>query len=122
MSDEAGFCPSCGEACRNSPPRSERWECLVCDSEVIVENPAGLDTAQQIDIIHLTNELRKLELRLSRIPKHSGRATSEERAALRKRRADLRDQIQEARDDIVAWAITNVPVSGDAIQEGLSNG
>ena len=82
-----------------------------------VDSMLELDEAQQLDIVHLTNRLRQLELKWAQLPKHSGRASSERRAELRAVRKSHRAQIVEARSDIVEWAICNVPVEGLEVEE-----
>ena len=69
-----------------------------------------LDDGALLDLERLVDRLRQLADERSRIPAHSGSATSDVRRANRARRRELSEEIREVEREIIGWALAVVPV------------
>lgn len=72
-----------------------------------------LQYAEYIDLERAVTQLRRAAIERSKIPEHSGSISSEQRKANRAERARLKEIITEAEQDIIAWALTFIPVGDD---------
>lgn len=68
-----------------------------------------------LDLARIVRRVRKASMERSSIPAHSGSATSAERKKHRADRRRLNEVIREAESEIVAWAMSVIPVTSDEI-------
>ena len=73
------------------------------------ERAMKLDDGDLLDLERLVSRLRQLTEERSRIPVHSGSATSDVRRANRARRRELAEEIYEVEREIIGWALAVVP-------------
>lgn len=79
-----------------------------------------LDDGDLLDLERLVDRLRQLVDERSRIPVHSGSATSEVRRANRARRRELAEEIYGVEREIIGWALAVVPVKFKPFEEDES--
>ena len=63
----------------------------------------------KIDLERLVRSLRKAAIDRSTIPAHSGTQDSATRKAHRAERRELKERIDSLKEDIVSWALQQVP-------------
>ena len=68
-----------------------------------------LDDGALLDLERLVDRLRQLTDERSRIPVHSGRASSDVRRSNRARRRELAEEIYVVEREIIGWALAVVP-------------
>lgn len=67
--------------------------------------------ADFLDLSKIVHRIRRASLERSRIPEHSGTASSQQRKKHRAERRRLTIAIKEAESEMIAWGLSIVPVT-----------
>lgn len=78
---------------------------------------ATLTPIDVIDLERIVRTMRKTNVELARIPKHSGGVSSEVRKKHRQKRRELKEKIEGLREEIIQWAQARFPLTDEMIEE-----